>query len=289
MNNKAHLGMALTLLGSALFSLNAILLKSITIDGLLLSAVRGAIGGLALLPFVRLRKINWNINTLLLFIAFTGQCTLVVFSVRMTSTPIAIGLQFTSPIWLYLAERKKGDSFSLSRTWPILALLTGIILFMFSKGEGVTPLGNLIALCTSFTHAATTYFSKRVVGDCPIGTASLCCLFLSAVIFIFMIDGPVQAVMSIPASSWPMILILGVVQFGAGYAFYYMGVRYISSKTASMLSPIEMILAPTWVALFLHEWTDTIGMIGFVVVLIGVIGEVMVVARESSDVKAQQA
>lgn len=289
MNNKARLGMALTLLGSALFSLNAILLKSITIDGLLLSAVRGAIGGLALLPFVRLRKINWNINTLLLFIAFTAQCTLIIFSVRLTSTPIAIGIQFTSPIWLYLAERKKGDPFSLSRTWPLIALLAGIALFMCSKGEGVTTLGNIIALCTSFTHAAMTYFSKRVVGDCPIGTASLCCLFLSAVIFIFMIDSPIQAVISIPASSWPMILVLGVIQFGAGYAFYYMGVRYISSKTAGMLSPIEMILAPTWVALFLHEWTDTIGMIGFVVVLTGVIGEVMVVARESSNAEAQQA
>ncbi len=288
MKNKTYLGMTLTLLGSALFSLNAILLKTITVDGLLLSALRGAIGGLVLLPFVRLRKINWSLNTLLLFIAFTGQCTLIVFSVRMTSAPIAIGIQFTSPIWLYLAERKKGEPFSLYRTWPLIALLTGIILFMCSKGEGVTAAGNLIALCTSFTHAAMTYFSKRVVGDCPIGTASLCCLFLSAVIFIFMIPSPVQAIMAIPASSWPMILLLGIVQFGAGYAFYYMGVRHISSKTAGMLAPIEMILAPTWVALFLHEGTDLIGMIGFGVVLIGVIGEVLVVARESSGAEMQQ-
>ena len=107
MQNKTHMGMALTILGAALFSLNAILLKTITIDGLLLSALRGAIGGLVLLPFLRIKKINWNLNTLLLFIAFTGQCTLIIYSVRMTSTPVAIGIQFTSPIWLYLAERKK--------------------------------------------------------------------------------------------------------------------------------------------------------------------------------------
>ncbi|MBQ4611543.1 MAG: DMT family transporter [Clostridia bacterium] len=287
MQNKTHMGMALTILGAALFSLNAILLKTITVDGLLLSALRGAIGGLVLLPFLRIRKINWNLNTLLLFIAFTGQCTLIIFSVRMTSTPVAIGIQFTSPIWLYLAERKKGEPFSLSRTWPLIALLAGIILFMFSKGEGVTMLGNLIALCTSFTHAAMTYFSKRVVGDCPIGTASLCCLFLSAVIFLFMIPAPVQAVMSVPASAWPMILVLGIVQFGGGYAFYYMGVRHISSKTAGMLAPIEMVLAPTWVALFLNEWTDTVGLIGFVIVIIGVIGEVMVVSKESKEITAQ--
>ena len=175
MKNKTHLGMALTILGSALFSLNAILLKTISVDSVLLSALRGGIAGLVLLPFLRPKKINWSWKTLMLFIAFTGQCTLIIFSVRMTSTPVAISMQFTSPIWLYLAERKKGEPFHLSRTWPLVALLIGIILFMCSKGEGVTMAGNLVALCTSFTHAAMTYFSKRVVGDCPIGTASLCC------------------------------------------------------------------------------------------------------------------
>ena len=66
-----------------------------------------------------------------------------------------------------------------------------------------------------------------------------------------------------------------------------MGVRHISSKTAGMLAPIEMVLAPTWVALFLGEWTDTVGLIGFVIVIIGVIGEVMVVSKESKEVTAQ--
>ncbi len=286
MKNKTHLGMALTILGSALFSLNAILLKTISVDSVLLSALRGGIAGLVLLPFLRPKKINWSWKTLMLFIAFTGQCTLIIFSVRMTSTPVAISMQFTSPIWLYLAERKKGEPFHLSRTWPLVALLVGIILFMCSKGEGVTMAGNLVALCTSFTHAAMTYFSKRVVGDCPIGTASLCCLVLSAVLFIFMVDSPIQAVMSVPASAWPMILVLSVVQFGAGYAFYYMGVRYISSKTAGMLAPIEMVLAPTWVALFLHESTDAIGIIAFVIVLIGVFGEVIVAGRKPGEVTA---
>lgn len=271
--------MALTAMGAVLFSLNAILLKSIQVDAVLLSALRGLIAGVCLLPFLRPKKMRWNINTLLLFLAFTGQCTLIIYSIRMTSTPVAMGMQFTSPIWLYLAERKKGEPVSLGRTWPLLVLLLGILLFMCSKGEGVTLAGNLVALCTSFTHAGMTYFSKRVVGDCPIGAASLCCLFLSAALFTFLVKAPVQAVAAIPAAQWPMILVLGLVQFGGGYALYYMGVRYISSSTAGMLAPIEMVLAPLWVFIFMGEGTDAVGLVAFGLVLAGVLGEVIVTGR----------
>ena len=53
-----------------------------------------------------------------------------------------------------------------------------------------------------------------------------------------------------------------------------------------MLAPIEMVLAPTWVALFLHESTDAIGIIAFVIVLIGVFGEVIVAGRKPGEVTA---
>ena len=50
---------------------------------------------------------------------------------------------------------------------------------------------------------------------------------------------------------------------------------------------VRIIVHRERVALFLNEWTDTVGLIGFVIVIIGVIGEVMVVSKESKEVTAQ--
>lgn len=279
MKNNNAAGIFFTVFGAVLWSLNAPLVKSINLDPILLAALRGLIGGLVMLPFVRIKGISWNINTVCLLICFTVQCTFIVVALKLTSAPIATGMQFTAPVWLYLLERKKGDPFRFSRLWPLFILLAGIILFMCSKAEGVTMLGNLVALATSFTFAGVTYFTKKVVKDCPVGTASICCLFLALVLFTFFIDEPVKTLLSIPRSTWPLVLFLGIVQYGGGYAFYNMGVKRISGQTAAMLAPVEMVLGPVWVAIFMHEYTDAIGLIAFVIVLVGIVSEVIVSGR----------
>ena len=40
-----------------------------------------------------------------------------------------------------------------------------------------------------------------------------------------------------------------------------------------MLCPLEMILGPVWTAIFLQEYPDAIGLLGFLAVTVGVLGE----------------
>lgn len=281
MKNDARLGILFTVTGAFLWSLNAPLVKSIDMDPYMLSAMRALIAGVVMLPFVRPKKMVWNIFTLFMFLSFAVQCTLIVLALKLTSAPIATGMQFTAPIWLYLIERKKGEPLRMARLWPLAVLLCGIVLFMCSRGGGATLAGNLCALATSFTFAGVTYFSKKAMGDNPVGATSLCCLFLAFSVLAIFVPNPVRAIVSIPAATWPLLLFLGIVQYGGGYAFYNMGVKRISGKTAAMLSPIEMVLGPVWVAIFLHEYTDAIGLAAFAIVIAGVVSEVVVSNREA--------
>ena len=67
------------------------------------------------------------------------------------------------------------------------------------------------------------------------------------------------------------MLVLGVVQLGCGYAFYNMGVQRTTPQKASLLALWEMLLGPLWVAIFLGEIPTVLVLIGFAVILLGML------------------
>ena len=276
-NKKRTLGLILIFLASVFWSLNAPLVKGINVeDPFLLSGLRAGIACIALAPFIRIRRIKWNINTLLMFIAYTGECACIVLALRMTSTAIAVGMQFTAPVWLYLWERKKGEKPTLRRLWPLIVLLAGTVVFMCSTAEGVTLAGNLIALSTSLWFAAVTYFSKKISNDNPLGVVSLSNLFC-AIVVLPLSGNFIGGIAAIPGGQWPWLIALGVLQIGGGYGCYYTGLKYVSAQTAAMISPLEMVLGPLWAVLFLGDAIpDTLSLIAFALVLAGAVGEVLV-------------
>ncbi|OQB23285.1 MAG: EamA-like transporter family protein [Firmicutes bacterium ADurb.Bin182] len=274
MGNKRHVGLILAVLSSIFWSINAPLIKSLDLNAFLLVGMRSLIAGLALLPAVRLKRIKWNIHTFMMLAVFVIQVTCIVTALKLTAAPVAVGMQFTAPVWLYLMERKKGDPVSLKRIWPLLFLLSGIILFMCSGSGSSTLLGNFAALVTSFTFAAFTYFSKRLAGDNPVGMASLCNLFAALIVLGFIIKDPLASIAAISNNEWLLLIVLGVLQMGGGYACYALSLRSISAKTAAMVTPLEMILGVVWVAIFLHEIPDIISIIGFALITAGVLGEI---------------
>ena len=93
--------MALVFIAAVLWSTNSILVKSIELPSILIGAMRALIAGVVLMPFIRLKKIKWSLKLLFMMIAFTVQSTCIVIAIKLTSPSIAVGMQFTAPIWLY--------------------------------------------------------------------------------------------------------------------------------------------------------------------------------------------
>ena len=241
MSKKRTAGLALVFLASLFWSLNSPLVKSLELDPFLLAGMRALIAGVALAPFIRIRRIKWNIYTLLMFLTYTAQCICIILALKMTSTGVAVGMQFTAPVWLYFLERKKGEKPTFRRLWPLGVLLLGTVVFMCSKARGTTLIGNLIALSTSFWFAALTYFSKKATADNPLGMTSLSNL-VCALVALPLAGNALDKVLMIPGGQWPLLIALGVLQIGCGYGFYYLGLRYVSGQTAAMISPMEMVL-----------------------------------------------
>lgn len=265
--------------GSLLMSLHAPLVKFINIDPLLMAFLRPLIAAAALLPFVRLKRVRLGLDAALMCLFFAAQCLLMILALKHTSAAVAVSMQFTSPVWLFLIERKNGARLTLLRLWPLGLLLAGIVLLMCSDAEGVTLAGNLYALATSFTYAGLIYFSKRAACTEPLSMAAICCLFMALALLPFQKD-PLSAIAAISSTEWIALAALGVFQTAAAYGLYYNGLRYIPASTASMVSPAEMIGGPLWVAIFLHIIPSALEICALVIVLAGVVGEVAVSSAE---------
>jgi len=276
--NKTVSGVIMVLLAALLWSSNAPFVRWISLDAYTVAGIRSLIAGIVLLPLVRWKKIRFNwyfAGFVLCFLALTFG---IIVALKTTATPIAIGMQYISCLWLFLLGRPKKADFVLGRTWPMLLVLAGAIVSMFSKGEGVTVTGNLIALSTSFSFAGMTWFAKKLECENPIGLSSVSNLIMAAVALL--IARPTGAELSaVQFTEWLVLVYLGVFQIGAAYSLYYSGLRYVSSATAAMLCPLEMILGPVWTAIFLSELPDAVGAIGFVLVVIGVLGEAILANR----------
>ncbi len=288
MKNKDAKGMALVFIAAVLWSTNSILVKSIELPSILIGAMRALIAGVVLMPFIRLKKIKWSLKLLFMMIAFTVQSTCIVIAIKLTSPSIAVGMQFTAPIWLYLYSRLKGYPFYKRRVIPLAVLSAGVVISMFSKAEGVTMLGNIIALSTGVWFAIVTQLGKELGGENPVGMTSINNLFMALVLLPLFCRDSVAQLFTMDTVGWVTLLALGIVQFGGGYVFYTLGLRYTTAARASMISPMEMVLSPVWVAIFMHELPDAVGLIGFLVIIAGIALEVIFTAQyeRAASIKA---
>ncbi len=278
--NKQAVGTALAFAAALLWSTNAPLIKSIDLDSTLVAGLRALIAGVVLLPFLQPNKIKWSLPVFAMMALFTLQSFFIVLALKTTSAPIAVGMQYTAPVWLYLIARLRKEAVSKSHLLPLGVLMVGVAVSMCSQSDNVTLAGNLIALASGVWFALLTYTMQRTGRENPLGMVCLNNLFMAVVMLGYCaLRGTLSQVAGMSASDWAIMLVLGVVQFGGGYVCYNLCLQRISASHAATITPLEMVFGPLWVALFLHEYPDVIGFIGFLIIVCGVVLEIVYTRR----------
>lgn len=263
-------GGVLVFLGAVFWSLNSPLVKYLTLNSLLICGLRSLIAGVTLAAAIRPKQLKWNGWMAVYVCSYAGLCISIILALASTSAPIAIGMQYTASIWLFLTNLLKTKRFHIQSFVPVLVIFVGVIFFMCSGGDSTIQTGNLIALSEGIFFALMTVSAKKVAGSNPIGLTAVANLFTGIITFLFF-PSSLAAIAAMTASDWIIMLVLGVVQIGAGYACYNMGIQRISAQKASVIALWEMILGPIWVALFLKEYPNSMVLTGFVIILIGML------------------
>lgn len=262
-------GSILVFLGAVFWSLNAPLVKFLSADPMLICGLRSLIAGLVLAPFIRPKRLNWTPWMFLYIASYCALCISIITALSKTAAAIAIGMQYTATFWLFAATWISTGRFNRKAFLPICLILIGVAFFMYTGNTTNSSVGNLIALTEGIFFACMSVGAKKSAGTNPLGLTAIANL-CTGVFVLACFPASTASVFSLSGQSLFVILVLGIVQIGAGYSFYNLGIQKVTAQKASIIALWEMILGPVWVALFLKEYPSVTVLIGFCIILAGI-------------------
>ena len=241
MQKNNYIGNLFVFIGAVLWSINAPLVKLLDLNPLLVCGLRSLIAGAVLSPFICLKKIHFSPWLFLYILSYSTLCSSIIIALQHTSAAIAIGMQYSSIIWIFFIHTLYKRTFSIKKFIPVFFIFLGVICFMLSGLTIVTTFGYLIALTEVISFALMTISFQRARIKNPIGVTSLSNMCCGALIFVFSSPEITDAFI-LSVKDWIVLLILGVIQVGLGYTFINLGVQRTSAQSDAIISLWEMIL-----------------------------------------------
>ena len=200
-------------------------------------------------------------------VVFGGICIsllnfLFIFATQSTSAANAIVLEYTEPffvillLWIVYKQKPRGAEIA-----AVLAAFLGIIFFFLDKLTPGGMIGNIAALGAGFVYAIFILVKKMDGND-----------FFSSVLF--------AAILNILLCGWTiprqtdwnpvgilMVALFGIIPCFLGYILLSAGLDRMPLVAGVLLSMLEPVLNPVWVALFYGEIMGKMSFIGMVIIL----------------------
>ena len=251
-------------LASVAFSTGGLFIKMIPWSALAINGARNLIGAAVIGIYLLIRRHRIVISRQVLIGAFSmiGVTTLFAVANKLTTAANTIVLQFTAPVFVILlmalifhVRPKKLDVFTC------FAVLCGVCLFFVDGIRAGNWLGNLLALLSGVCYAGVfmmnTGKNADALSSCFLGqlTAGVILTPLCAA----------ETDFSIPVVS--AVLALGIVQVGGAYILFSEGIRHTPAVSASLITGLEPIMNPAWVAVFYGETITALAFAGAVIVV----------------------
>jgi drug/metabolite transporter (DMT)-like permease len=225
-------------------------------------------------------KADFTKGNIMTAICLSLTTVLFVFANKLTTAAAAILLQFTAPIFIILIHLlfyKKRPG--LSEIVAVTATIAGMLLFFADKLETGGSLGNILAIGSGVTFASMIVCNKRPDTE-PDQALQLGFLINAAVglpFAFFQVDANLIA--------WGAVLIMGLFQVGLAYVLFSIGVRTTPALLACLITALEPVLNPIWVAVFANEVPGRFTLAGGAVIILSVLGYNIWVERNRKENK----
>jgi len=247
----------LLLAAAALFSTGGAAIKAASLSAWQVASFRSGVAALALLVLLPGARRTPGAPGIGVGVVYAATMILFVLANKLTTSANAIFLQSTAPLYLLLASPLLiAEPVRRTDLWFMAALAAGLTAF-FTGYEApretapAPPLGNLLALASGVTWAATVlglrWMSTRSTDPLAMpptlvaGNAIACLAALPLAL-------PAVAISAIDVA---LVLFLGVFQIGLAYACLSVGITGVTALEASLLLLLEPVLNPVW-AWLLH-------------------------------------
>jgi DME family drug/metabolite transporter len=247
-------GRLLVALAAVLWSTSGAFTKLLTKDtplhlnepelpGLLIAFYRALFAGLALLPLVRPRDISFRWIMLATALCFAAMNALYVVAMAMGSAANAVLLQYTAPMWMYLASvywlKEPADRRS---SIALVAGLVGIGIIIFGGWEQAQLPAIAIALGSGVAYAGVILGLRVQREASPRWLTVVNHLTGALVLLPFVLFARLTP--SLPQLL--AMLLFGASQMALPYWLVARGLRVVSPQEAGTITLLEPLLNPLW-------------------------------------------
>ncbi len=205
---------------------------------------------LVLTPTLRFADITFRPLMLAMAGCFAAMNALFVTALTEGTAANAILLQYTAPMWMYLASVfLLGEPASRRSTIALAIGLVGIATIVVGGWEGGQPTTIMIALGSGVTYAGVLVFLRLLRQVSP-RWLTVWNHLLGALLLVPWIWGE-------PLPTWQQYIVLflfGSVQMGLAYWLVARGLRVVNPQEAGAITLLEPLLNPLWAYLV---WSKT--------------------------------
>ena len=266
-----------------LWSFGGLCIKSIPWGAMSIIGLRAFLAAIVFAIYRKSVKIDFTPGNILAAICLSGTTILFVFSNKLTTAAAAILLQYTAPIFIILIQfvfyRRKPK---LSEAVAVGITIIGMLLFVADSMETGGMLGNILAIGSGLSFAGVFVCNNRPDTD------TMQSLFLG-----FLVNSVIGApfaffeVTAEPAA-WGALVFMGVVQVGLAYLCFSKGIKKTPALLACIITAMEPVLNPVWVALFVGEMPGEFALAGGFVIIVTVVSyNIWVVTHQSHKVEGK--
>ena len=259
-------GRILLLVAACGWSLSGVIIKSSALDGLSIAWARSSVAALFLLPWAWRRRQALDAGAVFLALAYLGTVTLLVLATKATTAANAIVLQYTAPVVVFALGIPLLHEYPQKKEWLALGLsMLGVGVIFFGAPAGHW-LGFALGLGSGLMFGLLIVGLRRYRDKDPYWT--------------IFVNNAVVGVLLFPWVNWPesgltsneagLMALLGVVQLGLPYVLFFKAVKLVVAREAALISLLDPLLNPVWVALVVGEIPNPSTLVGGGIVLLGV-------------------
>jgi DME family drug/metabolite transporter len=220
------------------------------VSALHIAFYRVLFAGLVLAPGLRRADLAFRPAMLIMALSFAAMNALFVSAMALGTAANAILLQYTAPMWMYLASIWwLGERPERRSSIALLIGMLGIAVIIVSGWDGGQLVTIVIALGSGVTYAAVLLFLRLLRGLSPLWLTVWNHLLGALVLLPLIWNEPLPA--------WQQYLVLflfGSIQMGLAYWLVARGLRVVSPQEAGAITLLEPLLNPVWAYLV---WSKT--------------------------------
>jgi len=253
---------------SLCWSLGGLCLKFIPWGAMSIIGLRALLAAAVFAIYRRGVKVSFTRGNALAALCLSATTILFVFANKMTTAAAAILLQFTAPAFIILIQfisyRARPRPSELS---AVSVTVLGMLLFFADKLEPGNLLGNLLSIASGLSFAGVFVCNKRPDTD-PDHALFLGFLLNAAIGLPF---ACFDAAIRFELVPWGFMALLGIVQVGLAYVFFSAGIRRTPALLACLITALEPVLNPVWVALATGERPGPFTLAGGAAIIVTVV------------------